>query len=211
MTLRLVIAGAGGFGREILGQVHTSPEFVAKNSISEVVFIDDGSPTNPGAEVVGTIVNYFPQENDVLLVALGEPKHKKTVSSRLKNRGARFVSFVHDRAFIGPRVTLGEGSVVCLDARITADVTLEKFVTINVNALIGHDVTLGDYSTVGPSSDLTGGVIVGSMVFIGVAASFRPGVSIGDGARVGMGSVVVRNVLPEAQVFGNPAVNIEMP
>ena len=49
------------------------------------------------------------------------------------------------------------------------------------------------------------------MVFIGVAASFRPGVSIGDGARVGMGSVVVRNVLPEAQVFGNPAVNIEMP
>jgi len=157
---------------------------------------------------VGTIVNYFPRENDAVLVALGEPKPKRTVSANLQDRGVDFVSFVHDSAFIGPRVTLGEGAVVCLDARITADVTLEKFVTINVNASIGHDVTVGDYSTVGPSCDLTGGVSVGSLVFIGVAASFRPTVSVGDGARVGMGSVVVKNVLAGTQVFGNPAVGI---
>lgn len=204
---RLVIAGAGGFGREVFGQIATSPKFLAERSINNLVFIDDGNPQKfPGAEIISSIRTFVPQQQDLVLVALGEPEHKKAVVSMLSERNVSFLSFVHDETFIGPRVELGEGSIVCYGSRLTADVTVAKFVTINIDTSLAHDVHVGQFSTVGPGSNLTGGVSLGEMVFVGASSSFVPMVTVGDGARIGMGSVVIRDISDGAKVFGNPAM-----
>ena len=205
-SFRLVIAGAGGFGREVFAQVTTSPKFLAEKSIGGIVFIDDGNPEKfPGAEIISSIRTFTPQPRDLVLVALGEPKDKKVVASMLHNRGVSFPSFAHDETFLGPRVELGEGSIVGYGSRLTADVTVARFATINIDTSLAHDVHVGQFSTVGPGSNLTGGVSLGNMVFVGASSSFLPLVKVGDGARVGMGSVVIRDVSSGTRVFGNPA------
>lgn len=205
-SFRLVIAGAGGFGREVFGQVTTSPKFLVERSISDLVFLDDGNPDKfPGAEIISSIRAFTPQPQDLVLVALGEPEHKKAVVSMLSERNASFPSFAHDETFIGPRVELGEGSIVCYGSRLTADVTVARFATINIDTSLAHDVHVGQFSTVGPGSNLTGGVSLGEMVFVGASSSFRPRVKVGDGSRIGMGSVVIHDVSSGTKVFGNPA------
>lgn len=204
---RLVIAGAGGFGRELFGQVQTSPNFLAKESISDVVFIDDSNPEkHPGAEILGPIHSFYPRQRDLLLVAIGEPEGKRAVVNFLRKQSATFAGFCHDNAFIGPRVKLGEGSIVCLGCRLTADVTVGKFATINIDSSLAHDVHIGQFSFIGPGSNLTGGVSLGDMVFVGASSAFRPLVTVGDGAKIGMGSVVIRDVASGTTVFGNPAL-----
>ena len=205
-NFRLVIAGAGGFGRELFGQVTTSPKFLAERSIKDLVFIDDRDPEKlPGAEIISSIRTFAPQQQDLVLVALGEPESKRAIVGILRERSAPFTSFVHDKAFIGPRVELGEGSIICYGSRLTADVEVAKFATINIGTSLAHDVHVGQFSTVGPGSNLTGGVSLGEMVFAGASSSFLPGVKVGDRARIGLGSVVIRDVPFGAKVFGNPA------
>lgn len=206
---RLVIAGAGGFGRELIGQVKTSPRFIAERKIDDFVFIDDFARAKCiQSDFAGTIEEFEPGPADVVIVAIGDPKTRKKVVQRLSAKKAVFESFVHDHAYVGPRVNLGEGVIVCVGAKLTTDITLGNFSIVNVGAVIGHDAIVGSISTIGPNSNLTGGVQIGHEVFVGASAVIRPSVSIGNHCMVGMGSVVTRDVSEGATVFGNPASQI---
>lgn len=206
---RLVIAGAGGFGRELLGQVQSSPAFLGREGVSDIAFIDEKlAVSNTDTPILCSVSSFYPEKSDLLLIAIGEPKSRKDVAGLLTSRGANFPIFCHDSATIGPRVDLGAGTIVGMHSVITCDASVGRFVTINIRSSLGHDVRVGDFSTVGPHCNLTGSVSLGEMVEIGASASIRPSVIVGDGARVGIGSVVIRNVLPNTHVFGTPSVEI---
>jgi len=206
MSNRLVIAGAGGFGRELVWQVESSPKFMGTNSISEVVLIDDNwSRTSLQSNVVGPVSGYFPEESDVVLVAIGDPLGRKSVSDLLRSRGANFTTFRHDQSVIGQRVMLSQGSIICLDARVTVDCHVGEFVVVNVNTSIGHDVFIGDFVTIGPGCNLTGRVRVESKASIGAGAVLNPGIVVAQNARVASGSTVIKDVPAGTLVAGSPA------
>ena len=209
MNTRVVIAGAGGFGRELHSALTTSPLYLSRQRVAEVVYIDDRTPTVPvRGDVISSVGDYAPQERDIVLLAIGAPAVRRRVVAMLQSRGARFGTFVHDQALIGEGVELDEGVIICGGVLATSDVKVGAFAQINVNCSIGHDVVIGEYSTLSANCDLTGGVIVGSDAFLGTAVTIAPGKKIGDGAAVGIGSVVIRNVRPHTTVFGNPARDI---
>lgn len=206
---KIIILGAGGFGREALSWVRDW--LIGKDGWSLAGFLDDNPQASRPAglpPILGPISGHDPAHDEVFLCGIGQPKAKLAICEQLKARGGQFLTLVHPSAVIGERVSLGEGTVICPQAVLTCDITVGAFVTINAAATIGHDVTVGDGVTLSGHCDVTGYVTVGRGVFFGSHATAIPGMKIGDFAMVGAGSTVVRNVKPGVTVFGVPAKQI---
>lgn len=207
---RLLIVGAGGFGREMFHWVRQHPDHGVRWTLGG--FLDDnaealrGFGRDPG--IVGSLRDYAPSAGDLLVCALGLPKSKKAVVEPLLARGAEFLTFVHPAATVGGDVQLGQGTVVCPGAVLTADIRVGRFVTLNNCATVGHDATVGDYTTLSCHADITGFCKVGEGVFFGSHAGMIPSTSVGDWALVGAGSMVLVSVDPGATVVGVPARRI---
>lgn len=207
MTKRILIVGAGGFGREVYTWISDSQKIYPDWEVAG--FLDDKKEALSGypyeVPIISTVKDYIPRPDEFLVMAIGSPKAKRLVAESLEQKGARFLSFVHHKAILGSHVDLGRGCVLCPYSVLTCDIRIGAFVTINVFSGAGHDVEIGDFSTLSGHVDITGFAKVGKNVFFGSHATVLPGISIGDDAVVGAGSVVIRDVKPGNTVFGNPA------
>ena len=207
---RILIVGAGGFGREMFHWLQQHPDYATKWLIGG--FLDDnvkaldGFSYSPG--IVGFIADYRPSPNDLLVCALGLPKSKKAVVEPLIAQGAEFLTFVHPSAVIGGNVELGTGTVICPGAVLTSDIRLGRFVTVNNCATIGHDAVVGNYTSLSCHADITGFCQVGEAVFFGSHGGMIPHTVVGDWAIVGAGSMIMTTVPPAATVLGVPAKQI---
>lgn len=206
---RVVIIGAGSFGRELHGWIDTSPRWRSLHDVSEVVFVADGvgSPLLRGSMIAG-IADYAPRLDDLVLCAVGDPTGRRDVVERLERRGIGFTTFVHDAAIVGPNVQIGEGGIICPRVVLTCDISLDAQVHINVGCTVGHDGSIGAFTTLSVACTLAGGVTVEADAFLATGVTVIPGRRIGQGSYVGAGSVVIRNVRPHVTVFGNPATKI---
>lgn len=204
---KLVIVGAGGFGREILAWARQSVQFGVGWTIKG--FIDDNldalSSYKTPAAMLGRIADHEPAADEVFICALGIPAAKKRCSELLQSRGAQFTQLIHRTVVLGDNVELGMGVVLCPYVVVSGNNRLGTGVAINLHSSVDHDACVGDWSQVNCHCDLTGAVQVGREVFIGSSVSIVPNVTVGDGAYIGAGSVVTRDVVIGAKVFGVPA------
>lgn len=207
---RLLIIGAGGFGREVLNWTLDIPsqnrEWEVAGFLNSIPTALDDYPC--GYTILGDPSTYVPLENDLFICAIGNPRDRLRVCHGLKARGAQFISLCHPSAIIGSRCTIGEGCIFCPGSVITADVRIGDFVTVNVNSTIGHDAVIGNGCTLSGHVDITGFASLGEGVFLGSHASVLPRAKIGDYAVVGAGSVVLKRVKAGASVMGVPAKQI---
>jgi sugar O-acyltransferase (sialic acid O-acetyltransferase NeuD family) len=205
---RLLIVGAGGFGREILAWVKDVPT-IAK-SCENICFLDDDpnvlKPYNYQEPIISSIQDYRPQEGDGLVMGIAVPTQRKLeIAEMLSQRGAQFISLIHPTADLGNNVKLGQGYVICRNVIITSDINIGNFVTINVLSSIGHDAVIGDGCTLNSFVNVNGFVKLGKGVVIGSHGTILPGAVVGDFATVGAGSVVLKHVKPGSTVLGVPA------
>lgn len=203
----IVIAGAGGFGREVYCWIKNCSEHAQNYNI--VGFIDDNlqalNHLNYPLEVISTIQDYNSKENEYVVVAIGDPNSKRRVVEYLLSKSTRFETIIHPTAVIGQNVRIGHGTILCPNSILTCDISLGNFVIVNCTSGVGHDATIGNYSTLSAHVDITGHVHIGERVLIGSHATVLPNVKVQDDAVIGSGSVVVRNVKKHTTVFGNPA------
>lgn len=207
MKPRLLIVGAGGFGREVL---QWAEDIVAEGADWTLAgFLDGNQAALDGfdcaQEIVGSPESHVIAEQDLFVCAIGDPVIRERVSSELSRRGARFATLVHPTAIIGARSTIDEGSIICPRVTITVDVQIGRHVVINTLSTIGHDVTIGDYCSLFSHCDVTGGARLETGVTMGSHSSVLPGVRVGESARISAGSIVTRRVRPGTTVFGVPA------
>jgi sugar O-acyltransferase (sialic acid O-acetyltransferase NeuD family) len=208
---KLIIIGAGGFGREILAWAEDAQNASDKAGDDWEVygFLDGNQEALSGFDIdlpiVGDPATHQPTSDERFVCAIGDPQTKLDVCRALVARGAQFINLIHPTALIGPRCEFGVGTILCPFAAITVDAHLGNFVTLNLRAGIGHDVQVGDGTTLNAFCDVTGGAKLGEGVFLGSHAVVAPRVSVGNYARVGAGSVVVRRVKPNSSVMGVPA------
>ena len=201
---RLVIIGAGGFGREMLAWARrTATGWPVKG------FLDDNPRALDGfsgkAPILARVAAYQPEAEDVFVCAMGRVEFKRACVEKILARGGVFQPFVHASAELGDNVRLGAGVILCPHTVVASDAHLGDFVTVNLHSTVAHDAVIGRWSQLHCHVDVTGGVVLGEGVLVGSHASILPGVRVGDGAVIGAGAVVMRDVPAGVTVFGAPA------
>jgi len=193
----VIIAGAGGVGREALDAC-----LAAGLQVSG--FVDDGLV---GEQARGLPVG-GPDEAEpgsAYLVGVASPHVRRKLVARLEQRGCTPVTVVHPRAIVGPGTTLAEGCLVLGGAHVSSSVRVGRHTQVHYNATVGHDAVLHDFVTVYPGANVSGTVVLEEAVTVGSGAIVLQGLRVGVGAFVGAGAVVTRNVPPGTVVVGAPA------
>ena len=208
VLLRAVVVGAGGAGREIAAW------YRAAHPDADVLgFLDQDISTHGQRrgelEVLGDISWLCQNQVDDVVVGVGSPAGRRTVTAALDELGLTPSTVVHPTAIIGERVTIGDGTIIAPSAILTVDVQVGHCVYINYGAAIGHDTTIGDFSVIAPHAAIAGNVTIGLGVDFGIGASCIQGITIGEGAIIGGGACVTRGIPPRQVAVGVPAKPIK--
>lgn len=204
---RLVIVGAGGFGREVLGFAASSSSNGSEWFIGGFLDRNAHALERYGVSypILGDPQLYAPAQDDLFVCAVGDPEIKLALCRSLSAKGASFTSLIHSTSLVGDRSRLGRGCILCPYTVVTSDVRIGDFVTVNSHSGIGHDAVIGDGCTLSAFCDVTGHVELGEGTFMGSHSCVLPGVAIGKYARIGAGTAVMRRVTSGVTVMGVPA------
>jgi sugar O-acyltransferase (sialic acid O-acetyltransferase NeuD family) len=191
---RLVIYGAGGFGRQVLTSA----------ARENVVLMDDAALENGGD--LGAVPPSELRDDDLMVIAVSNWR----VRLELSKRFGRFTSYFAKTAVIASNVEIGEGAIFCDFTLVETSARVGRHFHCNVYSYVAHDCVIGDFVTFAPRVCCNGNVHVEDGAYIGTGAIIKQGVPgrpliIGRGAVVGMGAVVTKSVAPGETVVGNPA------
>jgi sugar O-acyltransferase (sialic acid O-acetyltransferase NeuD family) len=209
---KLVIVGAGGFAREVLTLVR---DINAETQRWEVVGFADDRPELAGASVAGLpVVGSI----DVLLrertathvvLGIGSPVVKRRLADRLGGSGLMMPPLVHPTVVRSDSVRVGDGCVICAGNILTCDITLGRFVTLNLACTVGHDAVLEDFCTVAPGVNISGNVRVGAGTDVGTGTATVQGCTIGEWSVIGAGATVASDLPANCTAVGVPAKPIK--
>lgn len=137
--MRLVILGAGKYGREI------EDVAVQTGRYDEIVFLDDFAS---GPNVLGKCGDFAGAMNESteFFVAFGDNEMRARWLRALIDAKAHVVNIVHPTAYISPTARLGKGVAVLPKALINSYCVIEDGCMINSGAIVDHDTTIGAYA-----------------------------------------------------------------
>jgi sugar O-acyltransferase (sialic acid O-acetyltransferase NeuD family) len=207
---RLVIYGAGGFGRELVR--HARHYMAGHPEIETLVFASD-SNDQVGSVLLGLSIisprHFLP--DDLCIPAVGSPG-SAAIRRAMAAKCPGFAILVSPTAIVDEGIVFRDGSVVCDYAMFTGDqkTVIGSHFHCNFHSHVGHDCIIGDFVTLAPKVSVNGNVHIGDDVYVGSGAQIRSGcadnpIRIGSGSIVGMGAVVTKDVPPNVTVVGNPA------
>ena len=209
----LVIFGAGGLGREVLLLLQQLNEGQPMWQLRG--FYDDQAPATPtvaGLPYLGTSadLNATPEPLAVA-VAVGSSGGRAAVVARLSSPQLSFPSLVHPGVTLHPRqrIALGEGCIIQQSCVLTCDITLGRFVLLNLGCTVGHDAELADFCSLMPHANVGGAARLAPGVYLGTNATVIQGVQVGENTIVGAGAVAVRDLPANITAVGVPAKSIK--
>jgi sugar O-acyltransferase (sialic acid O-acetyltransferase NeuD family) len=203
---RILIVGAGGFGREALRWArHAWPDQAVK--IAGFLSADPNKLSGhaPSLPILGSPADFQPKPTDGLLLAIGIPRIRRKVAEDLEARGGRFLTLVHPTAIVADGTEIGTGTIICPYAIVSDAVRLGRFVLLNYYSSLGHDALAGDFAVFSPYATIGGEARVEADVFLGLHAAVGPGQTVAADSTVSAGSSVLADVLPDSIVYGVPA------
>jgi len=205
---KVVIIGAGGFGREVLDVIE------ACNQIDEryepLGFIVDSRFGAPG-----TMVNDKPilggfdwLEKHVgevyVTCAVGASHLRYQLIQRAMKINCHFINLIHPSVIMTRRISMGEGVVITPACVLTNQIQIGNHVHIHSDCTIAHDVHLQDFVTVSPGVHLCGNVKVGTGSYIGTGTATVEKIQIGEWSVIGAGSVITGDIPANTTVVGVP-------
>jgi hypothetical protein len=212
MAERIVIMGAGGFGRETLDVVEA---LIAAGEPLQLLGVVDTGPrqvdlgrlAERGIAYLGTEEEWLPTAagDERFVVAIGSPTVREAVAQRLSNAGLRATTLIHPRAVIGSRARIGDGVVITSGVQVSTNVSIGDHVHLNPASIIGHDATLADFVSVNPGAIVSGNVVVESGTLLGAGSVVLQGLTVGAGATVGAAACATKDVAAGTTVVGVPA------
>lgn len=213
--VKIVIIGAGGFGRETALIIENINRFI-QPTYEILGFLDDGEKFNQG-----DIINGYPwlgthewaiENKDEIeyVCAVADVHARSKIQEELSEQGVRFRTIIASGAYAAETAQVGNGCVLYTGVMISSNAKIGDGVLINAYSTIGHDVVIDNYTTISPNVGISGGCVIGRETSIGGHSYIIPGKKVGNNAVVGAGSIVVSNVKDNVHVFGNPAKRIDL-
>lgn len=190
----IAIYGAGGFGRETKFLLDIINRQTHQYTFSG--FLDDYSDEEFARAQPGSYKN--------LAIAIAHPSVRQRIAERCGDK-FNYPCLIHPGVCVDNSVNVKGGCVICAGVQLTVDISIGRFVIINLNATIGHDVIIEDFASIMPNASISGNVKIRKGAFIGSGAVILQGLEIGEGAVVGAGAVVTKHVPAGVIAKGVPA------
>lgn len=200
----LVIAGAGGLGREVF---HWAQDQITANraDFSIIKFIDDSPDLSKYPEVssglLSTIESYSPQPDHLIVIAVGNSAARRLLANDLKFKGAQFGSVIHPSAIMARNSNVQHGLIMSPNSIISTNTNIGEHTHINFGASVGHDCLIGDFVTISSHVDIMGFCVVKDDVFFGSGARVLPKCSVAEGSKIGAGAQVQRSVKTKSTLY----------
>jgi sugar O-acyltransferase (sialic acid O-acetyltransferase NeuD family) len=200
---RIVLIGAGGFGREaawVVARINAvTPRFELLG------FCDDAAEKREGVcgthSLLGTLAQVTARFGSVgFFCAIGNNHTRREVTRCARAAGHEPVTLVDPAAMIAPDAVIGVGSYVGIRSVISVGVRLGEGVLVNHQVCVGHDARVADFAQLCPGVCVSGGCEIGEGALLGTLSGTIPLKRVGAWATVGAGSVVLRDVADNTTV-----------
>jgi sugar O-acyltransferase (sialic acid O-acetyltransferase NeuD family) len=213
MVEKVVILGAGNFGRETLDVFNAVNKI--KPTFDVLGFLDDniekhGNMLN-GKPILGGI-DWLENQNRVNIQAIcgvGEPHIRYKIIKKAEKIGVKFCNIIHPNAVMTDLVDLGVGIVITAGCILTCNITIKNHVHLNLDTTIGHDSILEDFVTTAPGVHISGQVNIGEGTYFGTGAVTVDKLDIGEWSIIGAGAVVAKPIPGNVTAVGVPAKAIK--
>jgi sugar O-acyltransferase (sialic acid O-acetyltransferase NeuD family) len=197
---RIVIVGAGGFGREVWHWARDAwPE--ARRRIAGFLSADPAPRDGRGPGIIGAPDEYSPRPGEGFFLAIGIPGVRRRVAESLRARGAEFPTLIHPTAIVASTATIGAGCILCPGAIVSDAAVLGACVLMNYHSSLGHDAAAGGYRVLSPYAALGGHARVAEDV---LHASVGPGRTVGARSKVSAGPAALSDAPADCIVYGVP-------
>lgn len=214
-----LIFGSSGFAKEIdwmiqdvyknSGMDYRPDYFVTKDDDPLVGSLINGVKIAPESEIYAT----YCKEKVNCFIAVGEPPVKEKIYNKIKDKieSCDFPVLIHPDVTYDERsgkVVFGEGSIVCSKSVLTTEITLGRFVVVNIGCTIGHESSIGNFATLSPGAHISGNVHISDGVYVGTGAVIIQNISVCNDSFIGAGSVVTKDISISGTYVGMPARKI---
>lgn len=210
MTKSIIILGTSGFARECYQWLLDIQSMEADVSVRGFLDLQNNLIPFPDLDplYLGPEEDYAFQEDDSLVIGIGDPVLRKKLFEKYDARGVPFYTLVHPSAIMGRNCSMGRGNIICPGCVFTCDISIGHANLFNLHTTLGHDVQVGDFNVVSSHSDLTGWARVGDLNAFGSSVILLPRSQVGHRCKIAPGSVVYKGIRDGAIAQGNPAVRI---
>lgn len=147
--MRLIILGAGGYGRTISDLAEQSKQY------SEILFLDDKAQAS---DVIGSISEYrdYINSDTLFFPAIGDNELRASLLHDIKSAGGEIASVVHSSAYISPKAIIGIGVAILPHTSIGTGVRIGDGSIINMNAVVDHDCVIEECVHIAPGAIVKG-------------------------------------------------------
>ncbi len=157
---------------------------------------------------LGDDEDYVFGPDEYAVIGIGDPHLRHKAYRKLQEKGVRFFTIVHPKAYVDPTTTLGEGNIFCARSYVTCNCVIGSGNVFNGPIHVGHDCVIGDCNFVGPGAQILGAVTIGSRNSVGAVCVLLPRCRIGDDNVIAPLSAVYKGCRDKVYMAGNPAVAI---
>ncbi len=181
---KLLLVGAGGFGRVVLE--HAS-------AIYECAFLDDGDAfIVDGVPVIGKtseMVSFYP-EYKFLLVTIGNNSLRERLYKEATYIGYSFPNIIHPTAYVSPHAHIGSGCVFLNNAVVQNNAKCGDGCILNPGVELHHDSTIGSYCLIYTNSVVRSLTHVGNRVWIGSNVTVSTSAAVQDDVKIEDGEII---------------------
>lgn len=134
---RLLIFGAGGYGRTIADIARQMGAY------ETIAFLDD---QNQAEDILGRFQDFagFADGETAMYPGIGDNAIRMAWLRKLEQLKIPVPTLIHPTAYVSPTAKIGPGTMVLPMAMIATGVTVGAGCIINMGALIDHDTVIGD-------------------------------------------------------------------
>jgi len=209
MNTKIVIIGAGGFGKEVLWSIIDINKLSKKYDF--LGFIDDDKKLCNtkiyGHNVLGGL-DWFSKNKDKnfsCVIAIGDPILRKKIVEKLSSCDLSYETIIHPSVIFSDSISIGFGTIIQAGVILTVDTKIGNHVHININSTVGHDCNISDFVTVNPGVQVNGDTKIDEGSFLGSGVTLKDNINLGRWSVIGAGSVLLSNAKEFSTYVGIPA------
>lgn len=184
MKQKLLLIGAGGFGRVVLELA---------SALYNCAFLDDSdASTVNGVPVIGEtsdIASFYP-EYKLLLVTIGNNMLRERLYKEAAAIGFTFPNIIHPSAYISPHAHIGSGCVILNNAVVQNNAKCGDGCILNPGVELHHDSTIGSYCLIYTNSVVRSLTSVGDRVWVGSNVTVSTSATVSDDTLLEDGKVI---------------------